>query len=157
MFIEKLENELNVSTTENGATGYKTTKKALLDLNFAVASLRSATDIQIRNKFKDAWFEDQELALKWLFFARDVREGLGERRLFRVIIKDLANAFTTDLIKWIVEYGRYDDLFSLMGSNLEEALIRELKNQLLTDVKLMSQNKSVSLLAKWMPSEKHII
>lgn len=38
-----LNNECNVSVTENGAVGFRTTGKALLDLNFAVASLRSAT------------------------------------------------------------------------------------------------------------------
>ena len=37
-----LNNECNVSVTENGAVGFRTTGKVLLDLNFAVASLRSA-------------------------------------------------------------------------------------------------------------------
>lgn len=39
-----LNNECNVSVTENGAVGFRTTGKALLDLNFAVASLRSASE-----------------------------------------------------------------------------------------------------------------
>ena len=39
-----LNNEYNVSVTENGAVGYRTTGKALLDINFAVASLRGMTD-----------------------------------------------------------------------------------------------------------------
>ena len=39
-----LNNECNVSITENGAVGYRTTGKALLDLNFSVASLRRASE-----------------------------------------------------------------------------------------------------------------
>lgn len=39
--VEKeLKNRKNISTTENGAIGYKTSNYALLDLNYAVTSLR---------------------------------------------------------------------------------------------------------------------
>ena len=78
-----LNNECNVSVTENGAVGFRTTGKALLDLNFAVASLRSASEHDISQRFTKAFFEDKLMAMKWLFYARDVRGGLGERRLFR--------------------------------------------------------------------------
>ena len=42
-FMEKLHIVLDnrMKLTENGAAGYETTGKALVDLNFAVASLRS--------------------------------------------------------------------------------------------------------------------
>lgn len=87
MFIEELKNTLNKnyneSITENGAIGYKTTGKKLLDLNFQVSSMRNMNESEIIDKFVDAFYEDKILAIKWLFFARDVREGLGERRLFR--------------------------------------------------------------------------
>lgn len=66
----------NVSVTENGAVGYRTTGKELTDLNFAVASLRSASEDEISKRFTKAFFEDKVLAMKWLFFARDVRGGL---------------------------------------------------------------------------------
>ena len=39
-FMKNLEDEMNVSVTENGALGYKTTGKALLDFNFKVATYR---------------------------------------------------------------------------------------------------------------------
>ena len=68
-----LNNECNVSITENGAVGYRTTGKALLDLNFSVASLRRASEKDIFNRFTKAFFEDKVLAMKWLFYARDVR------------------------------------------------------------------------------------
>ena len=89
---ETLNEDMNISITENGAVGYRTSGKELLDINFAVASLRSASESTIINKFKKAFCEDKILAMKWLFFARDAREGLGERRLFRVVIADLVKS-----------------------------------------------------------------
>lgn len=62
-----LNNECNVSVTENGAVGFRTTGKALLDLNFAVASLRSASEHDISQRFTKAFFEDKLMAMKWLF------------------------------------------------------------------------------------------
>ena len=87
-----LNDEYNVAFTENGAAGYRTTGKSLLDLNFAVASLRKATPGDIAARFTRAFFEDQVAAMKWLFFARDIRGGLGERRLFRVVFQYMAKS-----------------------------------------------------------------
>lgn len=53
-----LNNECNVSVTENGAVGFRTTGKALLDLNFAVASLRSASEHDISQRFTILSSED---------------------------------------------------------------------------------------------------
>ena len=58
-----LNNECNVSVTENGAVGFRTTGKALLDLNFAVASLRSASEHDISQRFTKAFFEDKLMAI----------------------------------------------------------------------------------------------
>lgn len=46
--------------TENGAVGYRTTGRKLLDLNFAVASLRSASEQDIADRFITAFFEDKK-------------------------------------------------------------------------------------------------
>ena len=54
-----LNEDYNVCVTENGAVGYRTTGKALLDLNFSVASLRSASEAEIVSKFVKAFFEDK--------------------------------------------------------------------------------------------------
>ena len=61
--------------TENGAVGYVTSKSALVDLNFATGSMRNMSEDEIVDRFWDAWNEDQALALRWLFFARDIRNG----------------------------------------------------------------------------------
>ena len=161
-FMKEIKNTLNdeKALTENGAVGYRTTGKELLDLNFAVASLRSASEPEIVNKFTKAFFENKELAVKFLFFARDIREGLGERRLFRVCLRALALLDEEAVIKflpYVSEYGRWDDLFSLMldGDDNDEIckkicwLVLE---QLSQDEENMKTGKPISLLAKWMPS-----
>jgi len=73
----------NISITENGAIGYKTTGKELLDMNFAISSMRKMSEIEIKQRYGRVFNEDKMLALKWLFYARDCRSGVGERRLFR--------------------------------------------------------------------------
>ncbi len=119
-FETALKNTLasEISYTENGAIGFKTSGKALLDLNFSVSSLRKADKETIENKFSDAFFENPIYAIKWLFFARDVRgSGMGERRIFRICLKWLANTrpeVVKRLIGLVPYYGRWDDLFCLI-------------------------------------------
>lgn len=161
MFIDQMKKELyndgqNLSITENGARGYKSTGKALVDLNFKVASLRNASDDDILALFMDAFYENEELAMKWLFFARDVREGLGERRLFKVIIQYLAHYRESDVnkvIQYIPEYGRWDDYFVLLNTYMKDKVISILRSQLYKDVENWKAGTEISLLAKWLPSE----
>ena len=148
-------NTPNVSYTENGAKGYRTTGKALLDLNFQVTALRNQSEKEIYNKFMDALYEDPLVAWKWLFFIRDVRGGLGERRTFRAIIKQITEVRTQEmavLIPYIAEYGRYDDLWCLLDTSLKPIVIKLINNQLEADITAYQANKSISLLAKWLPS-----
>lgn len=155
-FMEKLHTVLNDSTkmTENRAIGFATTGKELVDLNFAVASLRNESEEKIVNRFIRAFYEDRMLAVKWLFFLRDVRGGLGERRSFRVIFRYLAKSFpemTGGLVEIMAEYGRFDDLLCLLGTPLEKKALTVLKAQLQEDVENMEKGGSISLCAKWMP------
>lgn len=148
----------NNSITENGAVGYKTSKSALLDLNYQVSSLRNADDEDITKLFDDAFHENKEYAVKWLFFARDIRGGLGERRLFRICYKRLVELDVEIFYKNlhnISEYGRWDDLVSLIGISdvTDKKIIEIIDNQLCDDIENMAINKPVSLLAKWLPSE----
>lgn len=157
-FMNAIQNTLNNETrlTENGAVGYRTTGKELLDLNFAVASLRGMPDGEIARRFKKAFCEDKILAMKWLFYARDVREGLGERRLFRVVLADLVTSnpeMVIPVINLIPEYGRYDDLWCLLDNPESAIAVCQLVDkQLAQDIHNMMANKPISLLAKWMPS-----
>lgn len=157
--VEKeLKKRENISITENGAVGYKSSNSALLDLNYAVSSLRNSDEEEITLLFDNAFYEDKKYALKWLFFARDILEGLGERRLFRICFKRLAdldiNLFLKNL-RYIPEYGRWDDLISLIGISEinDENIIDIIKKQLDSDLIGMNNNQPISLLGKWLPSE----
>lgn len=155
-FMEKLHTILNDSKklTENGAVCYETTGKALVDLNFATASLRNESEEEIITRFIRAFYEDRVLAMKWLFFLRDVRGGLGERRSFHIIIRYLAESFpemVSRLTEIMAEYGRFDDLLCLFDTKVEEKVLALLKAQLKADQLNMNNGKAISLCAKWMP------
>ena len=152
---ETLDEEFNENITENGAIGYKTTGKAILDFNYKVSSYRNKSKEEIINDFDKVWLDDKVLAMKFLFFIRDREEGLGERRLFRIIIKHLANTepeMVKKVIPIIAEYGRYDDLLELFDTPVEKEVLNEFANQLFTDDLDADSNKPISLLAKWLPS-----
>ena len=154
----ELKKQENLTETENGAIGYKTTNSALVDLNYKVSSLRDANEDEIIKLFDSAFYENPLYAVKWLFFARDIREGLGERRLFRICYRRLVELDVEIFIKnldIISEYGRWDDLISLLGiSNVtDEHILHIVDYQLISDKKKVDENKPISLLAKWLPSE----
>lgn len=159
-FLSQLESTLvnsnaNVSVTENGAVGYKTTGRKLLDLNFAVSSLRNKSEAEIQTMFENALAQDVDTAIVWLFFARDIRGGLGERRTFRVCLELLAREFPQKVRKvlpLISEYGRWDDLLCLLGTKVQGDVIALIDAQLKADIMGMRKNESISLLAKWLPS-----
>lgn len=159
-FMNEMKKTQDIGTlvhTEKGALGHKTTGKYLLDLNFSVSSLRSMREADVVRKFIAAFEEDSVLAMRWLFFARDVRGGMGERRLFRVCMKALSirnSALVEFLVPLVPIYGRWDDLWDLMymTDGVRNAVVSVVKQQLSKDILAAKRNTSISLLAKWMPS-----
>ena len=152
-----LNNEFNHSTTENGAVGFRTTGRSLLDLNFAVASLRRATVKEIADRFTKAFFEDKLTAMKWLFYARDVRGGLGERRLFRACMVPMAKQFpeyVRPVVRLVPEYGRWDDLWCLLDTPVADDVLNCVSMQMTEDTHFYEHNQPISMLAKWMPRAK---
>lgn len=107
MFANALEQTLNKDfnnrVTENGAQGYRTSGKALLDINFKIASLRTANEREIIDLFMKAFYEDKLMAVKWLFYVRDAREGIGERRLFHIVTEYLCN-HNPEVLKNLIKY-----------------------------------------------------
>lgn len=162
--VKETLNELpyNVSITENGAIGYKSSGRALVDINYMTSSLRSKTDKELIDIFKAAYYENPMYAWKWLFFLRDIRGGTGERDTFRRIIKYMANFRPHEMalfIPYIAEYGRYDDTWVLLDTQLNSIVIKMINAQLQEDIKNYNEDKPISLLAKWLPkrnAESHI-
>ena len=150
--LKGLKTVSNLTVTTNGATAYKSTMNKVYDLFAAGAAMRNSSDDDCVLLFKNAYEEDKTLALKCLFFLRDVRGGAGERRFFRVCIKWLAQKYPDEmrnLIEKVPEFGRWDDLYELAGTSLEKPMFDFISNQLALDVK----SKTPSLLAKWLKSE----
>lgn len=148
-------NQSSLAYTDNGALGYSTSGYNLLDLNFKITAMRNKNDKVIEDAYAKAFYEDRLLALKWLFYARDARGGVGERRLFRVCLKWLAKE-QPKLAKAIYGlsgfYGRYDDMFVLLDTDLKDEVITYIAKQLKEDVENMQAGKGISLLAKWLKS-----
>ena len=153
-FMNQLNNDFNYKRTENGALAHRTTNSAVYDMFAMGAAYRSRSDEDVILLFKNAFEEDETLALKCLFYIRDCRGGQGERRFFRVCMKWLAENYPDrirNLIQYLPEYGRYDDLFELFDTDLEDDVINLIKIQLTED--MASQKNGISLIAKWLPSE----
>ena len=155
MFLEDLRKEENLTYTENGALTNRSTNSYCLDLFATIGALRNAEDNEIISRFIKAYTEDRNMAMKILFFARDIRGGLGERRAFRSILKWLSLNEADSVRKNIMhvpEYGRFDDLLSLLNGPCEKEMLSFIKEQLDKDLAALKTGDGVSLLAKWLPS-----
>ncbi len=154
--LNYLKQEANRTYTENGAVTNRSTGSELLDLFATVGALRRADEQEITDRFLRAWTEGKDLAMKLLFYARDVRGGLGERRVFRAVLRWLAVNEPKSLVKnlpMIAEYGRWDDAVTLLDSPVKAAVVDLLKEQLDKDQEALKQEDApVSLLGKWLPS-----
>ena len=139
--------------TENGAVALNTSGDALLDLFSTIGSLREANEDRITRLFADAYKEDPLFATKIAFYGRDVRGGLGERRAFRILIRYMAEYHAEALrpnLDLIGVYGRYDDLYELIGTPLEDDMWAAMKKQFEEDLQNLNDDKAISLLAKWI-------
>lgn len=153
--LEFLKKEANKTYTENGAVTNLSTGKDCLDLFATIGALRRESDEEITERFMRAYTENPDIAMKILFFARDVRGGLGERRVFRSILRWLAANERESLLRnlsFIAEYGRWDDLLVLIGTSCGKEAIALLKTQFESDLAALDNGGEVSLLGKWLPS-----
>ena len=157
-FANAIKNETKWTRTENGAVALKTTDDALLDLFGTIGALREADEARITGLFEEAYQANPLYATRILFYARDIRgdeetQGLGERRVFRIILKYCAlhhpEAIRPNL-DLIGVYGRYDDLYELIGTPLEKEMWAAMKKQFEEDLENMAKGNAISLLAKWI-------
>lgn len=151
-FLNGLTNATNYDLTENGALAHKSTGSAVYDLFSLGGAYRKRSDDDVVFLFTKAFAEDPKYALKCLFYLRDVRGGQGERRFFRLCMRWLAirnREVAKRNLKYISEYGRWDDLYTFVGTPLEVAAFDIIKEQLALDMTC----KTPSLLAKWLKSE----
>lgn len=157
-YLDMLEqqNKLRMTKTENGADAYATSGEQLVDFNFSISAMRSADPNEIIAKYIKAYSEDALSAVLDMFYIGDIRQGLGERHIFRSCLEFLC-ASHPDIAKAVLplvpEYSRWDSiLVYLKYPQTRNAVARFIKNQLHTDLMRASDGKSISLCAKWMPS-----
>ena len=145
----------------NGAVTYETSGKACLDLFALAGGIRYRKKEEQERLFERAYIEDPELAMKLLFYIRDVRGGLGERDTFRTMLRFAAGSFINSAVKnvrLISEYGRFDDLLCLLDTPARNEAVRVIREQMDQDLKALKEKKAgradvhISLLAKWLPS-----
>lgn len=152
-FMNGLQNATNYKLTENGELAHSSTLSGIMDLFALGGAYRKRSDDDCILLFKNAFKEDRLLALKTLFYLRDVRGGQGERRFFRVCFHWLAKNYPDIARKNldnVSEFGRWDDLiYTTAGTYIWDSTMAIVKHQLALDVEC----KTPSLLAKWLPSE----
>jgi hypothetical protein len=156
----------NNTVTENGMPAYKSTLSKVLDLFTDGFSYRRNPK-GVENVVREAALENKELALRCLFYLRDIHEGQGERAVFRHGMRTLLSMypeFSRNLIYIPVghcpdsgkPYGRWDDLVALLGVNKEvdSEIYSIIRAQLAIDTAMLEDGNitKISLLAKWLPS-----
>lgn len=142
----------NLTYTTNGAKAHKSTGSRVYDLFALGGAYRQRGDDDVYTLFKNAFYEDEVLALRCLFYLRDVRGGQGERRFFRVCLNRLARENSSAVLrnlKHIPTFGRWDDLYALIDTPLQSQALDFMKEQFILDLK----SETPSLLGKWLKSE----
>lgn len=148
-YLDELQKATNRATTENGGATNASTLNPCLDFFALGASKRNDVESAVR-LFVKAYAKDKTTALRTLFYIRDIRGGQGERDIFRACIEELYAidpAVADNMLEFIPEYGRWDDLLYHRAAN--GVAVKIVKEQLLKDAK----TDTPSLLGKWMPSE----
>lgn len=151
-FTNALDKEFNYKLTENGGLAHKSTCDALYDMFALGGAYRSRSVEDCILLFKNAFEADETYALKCLFYLRDILQGQGERRFFRVCAKWLAITHPEAIkrnLQHIPEYGRWDDLYIFCNTSIESDVWELMRKQIALDM----QSKTPSLLAKWLKSE----
>lgn len=141
-FIEAVKNQSD--RTSNGMKAFKNTGNECTSLFFKIGAMRGKDVIPA---FTAARVENAEIAGRIALWARDIRGGAGERKLFRDILTDLIKSDTDRaiaLMKKIPELGRWDDVLIFVGTDLENNAFEMIRGAL---------EKGDGLCAKWMPRQ----
>ena len=154
-FVSAVNEVVDRKNTLNGGNAYKSTGNALVDFFGSIGAMRTTQPEEIIRKFEAAFAEDKVLAMKTVFYARNIRGGLGERNTFKVLINYIAGKYPSIMFENLMnipEFGRWDDMYSLVGTDLGDVMWSYMQAQLFIDINNMMDKKPISLLAKWLKS-----
>jgi hypothetical protein len=147
-----------MAETENGAASLATSESARLDLFFKITR-DIKTDV-LEPLLRASWAEDATDTMKIIFNSRDCRGGKGDRAPFftamTLVSREYPERFAMN-IDYVPEYGRWSDMVQLYSLITDEShkhmIIDIVATQLNADLLNMTEGQSVSLLAKWLPTE----
>ena len=139
--------------TENGREAYSSSMDRLVDFVATIATMDRASELDIKNWVDELYEVDGLSARKLIFYTRDILGGLGRRRIGRLLFQRLAEIDSKSAIANIPnmpEYGRFDDLYYLMGTDAEDEMFKFTRDTFYDDLDKMSKGLPVSGLAKWV-------
>lgn len=148
MFINHLENQSYKVNTKGGLY-YETTFNSNLDV-FSMAS-RFMNSKNLSILFDAAYNENKELLAANILYLLDIREGKGERRLFKFFFHQMClkdERLAKIILNEIPNLGRYDYIFEAYETSVWGDALKLINDQLTKDL----SSEHPSLLAKWMPS-----
>ena len=171
--LDEIKKILNVTATENGDTAFRSSGAACLDF-FSLCGGMRQNQGDLEKLFVRAYGENPALAVKILFYMRDIRGGLGERMSFRKLLCHLADVYpetARKVLYAVSKYGRWDDLLCLLDTRLKDDAVAVIKAQLEKDRAALVRSHAasepaegdgssgggdvasgISLLGKWLPS-----
>lgn len=161
-FAQQLKIEANRTRTMNGAGSWRSTGDACLDLFSVAGGMRWRGEKDQIRLFERAYIESPDLAMKLLFHIRDIRGGMGERRMFRTLLAHTARIWPASArrnVQYVAEFGRWDDLLCLLDTPACTEAVSVISRQLEDDLAALARRGNgdcsahISLLAKWLPSD----
>ena len=134
--------------TSNGMKARKATSSKSVDFFYKAGAMRGKNIVP---DFVGAYVENRDYALRIAQWLRDVREGAGERQLFKDILLEMAKTNSLEtmvLMKKVPELGRWDDLLVFFDKP-EYVQYQDFAIELIGKA-LEDKN---GLCAKWMPRQ----
>jgi hypothetical protein len=150
---DEMRKENSKTFTENGCEAYSTSGDILVDFVANIGTMDKASEQDIKDWVDKLYSVDALSARKLIFYTRDILGGLGRRRVGRLLYERLAEIDSESAVNNIAnipEYGRFDDLYCLMGTKAENAMFKFIRDTFYDDLDKMSKNQPISGLAKWV-------
>lgn len=119
----------NATVTENGMATLTSSLDSVTDLFFKIGASRGKFDA-LKPTLSKAMADNLDLTIRVILWARDAREGAGERQLFKDAIKFGFDTGAIDvesgnrIVTKVPELGRFDDLYAFFGTPCQDAAIQ---------------------------------
>ena len=145
----------NTGFTDNGAVTNISSFNPLVDFVFLAGASRKMSEEDILALIDRAYKFDKEKTLKLIFWAGNIRGGLGERRFFKLALKYLGSELISSggisrNLAAIQHFSRWDVLFELYEDpSIHVNLKTVIKNYLIEAF----NSGADGLFFKWLPRE----